>query len=461
MANTISFFGAARTVTGSKHLIETNGKKILVDCGLFQGPRDLRDRNWQPFPFDPLEIDAVVLTHGHTDHIGMLPKLIRDGYKGPIYCTKATKGLCDISLPDSGRLQEEDAYHANKHGSRHSPALPLYTEDDAYRTLKQLKPLTYQDLHALPGKAQFRYRPAGHILGSAFVELFFENGERILMSGDVGRYNSPIIKDPSDIDFTEYLVVESTYGDRLHEPEDPKEYLLRAFQRCANEGGVLLIPSFAIGRTQELLFHLKQLEIEGRLPKIPIYVDSPMATSTSALYDRSREEWDAESLEMIQAGFEPIEPDGLRYVRDKNQSKALNVQSGPFAVIAGSGMANGGRILHHLMHRLDKSSTTVLFVGYQAVETLGRRLLEGAPTVTIFRQEIEVRATIERMTGLSAHADQGELMRWLHGIKTPPKKTFIVHGEPDVQDIFAAKIREELGWDNVIVPDQGDSFDLS
>ena len=460
MANSIGFYGAARTVTGSKHLLTVGGKNILVDCGLFQGSRDLRDRNWKDFGFNPSDIDAVVLTHAHIDHIGLLPKLIKEGYSGPIYCTRATKGLCDISLPDSGRLQEEDAYHANKHGSRHSPALPLYTEQDAYTTLKQLKPLTYSDMHPLPGGAQFRYLPAGHILGSAFAEIYFENGERIMMSGDIGRYDSPVIKDPTSVDFAEYLVIESTYGDRLHEVEDPRAHLLKAFQRTADTGGVLLIPSFAIGRTQDLLYHVKQLEIQGVLPKIPIYVDSPMATSTSALYDRSNEEWDSETVQMIQEGYDPIEPEGLRYVRDKNQSKALNVSSGPFVVIAGSGMANGGRIIHHLLHRLDKPNTTVMFVGYQAHETLGRRLLEGAPTVRIFGNEITVRAQIDRVTGLSAHADQGELLRWMRGFKTAPKKTFIVHGEAEVQDTFREVIQRELGW-NCEIPEQGQEFSLS
>lgn len=419
----------------------------------------MRDRNWEPFNFDPGEIDAVVLSHAHQDHIGMLPKLVKDGYRGPIYCTKATRGLCAISLPDSGRIQEEDAYHANKRGSRHQPALPLYTEQDAYAVMKQLKTVPYHQFIDLPGGVKFRYFSSGHILGSAFIELYFENGQKLVFSGDLGRYDTPIIKDPEVMDFAEFLVIESTYGDKLHPTVNPEDMLAEVIHEAVDRHSALLVPSFAIGRTQELLYHLRRLQLANRIPRIPIYVDSPMATSTSDLYGRSNEEWDDEMSLMVQQDFDPIEPEGLQYVRDRNMSKALNVQQGPMVVIAGSGMANGGRIQHHLLHRLSDPDVQVLFTGYQATETLGRRLLDGADRVWIFGNEVEVRAKISRLTSLSAHADQGELMRWLSGFKSAPKKTFIVHGEPEVQDIFAAKLRTELGWE-VAIPEHMEEFSL-
>lgn len=460
MAPTIGFYGAAQTVTGSKHLLTVGKSKILVDCGLFQGTRDLRERNWEPFPFDPAEIDAVVLTHAHVDHIGLLPKLVKEGFRGPIYCTYGTQGISRISLPDSARLQEEEAKWHNKHRtSRHDPALPLYTEADAFETLKQMRPLHYHQDHALPGGCTLRYSVAGHILGSAFAEIFFPNGERILMSGDLGRFNTPIIRDPETMEFAEYLVIESTYGDRIHGEENPEPRLEALIQEAVEGGLVLLIPSFSIGRTQELLYYVNELQREGRIPRIPIYLDSPMAVTATQLYDQTKEDHDVEMKIRIGEGDDPLNPEGLVLVRDRNQSKAINGNRGPMMVIAGSGMANGGRIIHHLRSRLDDDRTIVLFTGYQANGTLGRRILNGDPEVEIFGQPIQVRARVERMTSLSAHADQQEMLTWLRGFKTPPKKTFIVHGEPGPQEVLAAKIREELGWDTVI-PTHGQTVEL-
>ena len=455
----IGFFGAAETVTGSKHLLEINGKKILVDCGIFQGPRELRDRNWQPFPFDPTELDAVVITHAHLDHIGMLPKLVQMGYRGPIYATPATIGLSKISLPDSGRIQEEDAHHHNKHGSIHAPALPLYTERDAYECLKQFRPVSYHENFALPGGATMRLLHSGHILGSAMAEIYFENGEHILMSGDLGRYNTPIICDPETVDSAEYLVIESTYGDRLHSTEDAISKLETILHDAYATQSAVLIPSFAIGRTQELLYYLKKLQDAGRMPRIPIFIDSPMATSTTKVYADAKEEHDQDMRISLEEGQSELEPSGLQFVRDRDQSKALNNHPGPVIIISGSGMANGGRIVHHLLHRLSNPSTMVVFTGYQAEGTLGRRLMEGAETVHLFREEIQVRARIERLNALSAHADQGEIIRWLQGFKTAPKTTYIVHGEPPVQAVLKAKIEKELGW-HVVIPRQGDQYTL-
>jgi len=457
----ITFLGAAGTVTGSKHLLEYDGHRVLIDCGLFQGPREIRDRNWDPFPVDPDDIDAVILTHAHTDHIGMLPVLVKLGFRKKIYATYGTVGLCRVSLPDSGRLQEEEAKYRNKHGAtRHNPALPLYTEADAYEVLKLMHSLHYHEWQQLPGGAQFRYMPAGHILGSAFIEFYFANGERILMGGDLGRYDTPIIKDPSTVDFAEYLVIESTYGDRLHAPGDAKEMILEIAERAVQNRGIVIVPSFAIGRTQELLWYCNELESEGRWPGLPIYVDSPMANKATLLYQETTEDHDADMKLDMSEGNSPFRADMVRMVRDSQFSKQLNTSPGPWMVIAGSGMCNGGRVLHHLKAHLDDPSVTVLFTGYQAEGTLGRRILDGEDEVRIFGQPVSVRASVARLDMLSAHADYEEMLRWLGGFKAAPKKTFIVHGEPEASLAMQEHIRRELGWETVI-PAQGDRFDLS
>jgi metallo-beta-lactamase family protein len=459
MAQTITFEGAAQTVTGSRHLIRIDDKLVLVDCGLFQGGRELRQRNWEPFPVNPSEIDAVVITHAHNDHIGYLPRLVAKGYRGPIYMTPATAALCRISLPDSARIQEEDARTANRHGTRHDPALPLYTEEDAFAAMKQFENVPYDTLRPLPGGAQFRFIPAGHILGSAMAEIFFENGEKIVMTGDLGRYDTPIIKDPATVEFTEYLVIESTYGDRLHSKEDPSEKLASILNDAWRNQSVVLVPSFSIGRTQELLFYMRRLQNAGRMPRMPIYVDSPMATLVTNVYQKATSEHDEDMRLSVEQGLSELEPDGLVFTRDRRQSQELNSRPGPFVVIAGSGMANGGRIVHHLLHHLDDPNAIILFTGYQAEGTLGRRLLEGHPEVRILRQEVQVKARIERMNALSAHADQGEIMHWLKNFKSPPRTTFLVHGELPSQEALKAKIEEELGW-HVEIPSVGQSFDL-
>lgn len=459
MPQSIHFYGADETVTGSRHLLILNGHQVLVDCGLFQGSKELRQRNWAQFPIDPSKIEAVVITHAHLDHIGYLPRLVKLGYRGPIYATHATVELARISLPDSGRIQEEDARHHNKHGTEHKPALPLYTEDDAYACMKHFQPVPYHQFHPLPGGGQWRFLYAGHILGSAFAETYFENGERILMSGDLGRYNTPIIRDPETVENAEYLVIESTYGDRLHSTEDPMLKIESVVKQAVEQGGSILVPSFSIGRTQELLYYFSMLQKEQRIPRIPIFVDSPMATSTTHLYERELEEHDEEMQAAIKAQIDLLEPAGLTFVRDVEQSKALNSQQGPMVIIAGSGMANGGRIVHHLMHRLPNPATTVLFTGYQAEGTLGRRLIEGADEVQIYGNQVRVAASIQKANALSAHADQGEILRWLHGFKSPPKRTFIVHGEPPAQQALQAKIKEQLGWETLI-PQFGDSAEL-
>lgn len=456
MNGRITFHGAAETVTGSRHLIEANGKKVLIDCGLFQGSSELSARNRMPFPVDARDIDAVVLTHAHLDHIGFLPRLIKEGYQGPIYATAATVGLCRISLPDSGRLQEEEVRHRRKHGE---VIEPLYTEADAYQTLKQMKRMAYDEFHPLPGKMQWRYQPAGHILGSAFAEIYFESGERINMSGDLGRYDTPIIKDPTACDFAEYLVIESTYGDRIHKSEDTTERLAAILTNAFQNGSCVIVPSFSIGRTQELLYFIHMLQDRGDCPRVPIFIDSPMAVSATELYRSAYEEHDEDMLREHRIGHAPLQPENVTFVRDREQSKELNSRPGPMMIIAGSGMATGGRVVHHLMHRLSDPTTMVVFTGFQAEGTLGRRMIEGAETVRIYGREIEVAASVEKLNALSAHADQSEMMRWLGGFKTPPRKTFIVHGEPKAQAALQAKIQSDLGWETVI-PRWHQSFDI-
>lgn len=451
MAAAITFLGAAQTVTGSKHLIHNGKARILVDCGLFQGPRDLRALNWEPFDFPIEALDAVIVTHAHLDHTGMLPRLVRNGYRGPIYCTHSTAQLLEISLPDSARLQEEDARYLNRHDlSRHQPALPLYTEDDAYATLRQLRRMKFRQMVAMPGGGTWRFLPAGHILGSAFVEIYFDNGERILMSGDLGRPGRPIIADPTTVDFAEYLVLESTYGDRLHPKQSARDLLRGLLMQAFDRSSVVLVPSFAIGRTQELLYEIGQLFLEGTLPRVPIYVDSPMATSVTHVYAKAIEEHDEDMAAVTNAGLHPLQPPSVTFVRDAMQSKALNAQQGPMMIISGSGMATGGRIVHHLYHRIHDERTVVLFTGYQAAGTPGRKLVEGATEIELFGQVLPVRAQIESISILSAHADYDEILGWLSNFSQPPRRTFLVHGEPQAQEALREKIRQRFGWEAVI-----------
>ncbi|MBX7132312.1 MAG: MBL fold metallo-hydrolase [Fimbriimonadaceae bacterium] len=460
MSQSITFLGAAQTVTGSRHMLRLGNKNVLIDCGLFQGGRELRDRNWQPFPFAPADIDQIILTHAHNDHIGYLPRLVANGYRGKIFATPGTIALCRIALPDSGRIQEEDARFANKHGyTNHKPALPLYTEKDAYEALKLMEPVHYYESRDIGGGYNWRYMPAGHILGSAFVEMYFPNGERILMSGDLGRYNTPIITDPTKVDFSEYLVIESTYGDRRHPTDKAEDILERVLREAWETGGTVIVPSFAIGRTQDLLYNIHCLQLEGRLPRIPVFIDSPMAASTTEVYRRIKEDHDSDMRLAIKEGEDPLQPDYLEYIRDASQSKALNSRRGPMVIISGSGMASGGRVVHHLKHRLGDPSTIVLFTGFQAMGTLGRKIVDGNEVVEIHGMEVPVRAKIEKIGSLSAHADYQEMLDWLANFKTPPKMTFLVHGEPPAQEALQEKIESQLGW-KTMIPAQGDSFEL-
>ncbi|MBW2172512.1 MAG: MBL fold metallo-hydrolase [Deltaproteobacteria bacterium] len=399
---------------------------MLIDCGMFQGLKKNRLKNWDPFPIPPSEIDRVFLTHAHIDHSGYLPRFCKDGFTGKIHCTYATHDLCEIMLRDSGHIQEEDAYWANKKGySKHRPARPLYTVEDAEKALSHFEPLYYgQDLF-VTDRLRVRFRDAGHILGSSFVDVKTMRGNetrRVLFSGDVGRPARPILRDPVQVFEVDYLVLESTYGNRLHDQNSPQEELARVINESVERGGVLVIPAFAVGRTQELLFNIRELEEQERIPSLTVFVDSPMAIDVTSV-------------------------------------QAINKETNHAIVISASGMVTGGRILHHLKYRLPNPNDTILFIGYQAEGTRGRTILEGEPEVKIHGKKVPVRAKIENISGFSAHADYNEILAWLMGFNRPPLKTFIVHGEPDASTALAEKIREKLKWD-VVIPKFEEAFEL-
>lgn len=448
MTLTLTSLGAAGTVTGSKHLLEADGRRVLVDCGMFQGLKVLRERNWAPLAIPPDSIDAVVLTHAHLDHSGYLPKLVRDGFRGPVYCSSATADLCDILLKDSARIAENDAEYANRRGhTKHKPALPLYTVRDAEAALKQLKAIAFETETSVEGGAKMQLRRAGHILGAATVEFNWQ-GRGIVFSGDLGRYDDVFMPDPAPVNAADYVVVESTYGDRIHPKNDPMEALGAVVERTVRRGGTVVIPAFAVGRTQVLLYHLWMLKRAGRIKSVPIFLDSPMAINATELLCGHLDDhrFSAETCEQSCAI--------ATYVRDVEDSKAIVSNPMPKIVIAGSGMATGGRVLHHIKAFGPEAKNTILFAGYQAVGTRGARLLAGETEIKMFGQWVPIRAEIANLPELSAHADAGEIIRWLRGFEKPPRRAFIVHGEPDASDALRVRIERELGWDAAVVDDQ-------
>ena len=453
---TLTFLGAARTVTGSKHLIDVDGRRILIDCGLFQGLKDLRLRNWSPLPIPPDTVDAVVLTHAHLDHCGWLPRLVSQGFKGPVYCTGGTLDLCRLVLPDAAHLQEEDAKFANKRGfSKHQPALPLYTEADAAEALSRFRAAEFgRKLEVVKG-LEIEFINAGHLLGSSYVlvQRTDKSGGRILFGGDLGRYARPILPDPSPGVDADVLLVESTYGDRIHPTEDDGAVLARIIKDTVAKRGKVIIPAFAIGRVEELLYWLFKLEDEGRLEKLPIYVDSPMALKGIEYYKARTDELDKEIVAMRRKlpRFTPV--------NSARESKELVERDAPAVIIASSGMATGGRVVHHLFAGLPDPRNTVLFVGFQAAGTRGRQLVDGAGHVKIFGQYVPVHARIEKVDGMSAHADAGEIVRWLRTFPRAPRTTYLVHGEIVAQNALQARITRELGW-NVEIPVHGQKVDL-
>ncbi len=455
----LTFLGAARTVTGSKYLLEHAGTRVLFDCGLFQGLKELRLRNWDPFPVPASSIHAVVLTHAHLDHVGYLPRLVAEGFRGHVYCTPGTADLCRLVLPDSGRIQEEDARQANRHQyTKHKPALPLYDEQDANRALEHLTRVPYgKPTHVAPG-ITIEFSPAGHLLGSAYIMATLEGGKTILFGGDLGRYSRPVLPDPDDAKAADVVLVESTYGDRDHEKEDNGAALAAVIRDTASRGGKLIIPSFAIGRVEELLYWIRQLEREQRIPVLPVYVDSPMAREALRFYTSRVSELDPD-MRPTQKQVSTFATARFQVIASPQQSKELSASRRSAIVISSSGMATGGRVLHHMARALPDPKNTVLFVGFQAAGTRGRKLLEGAPEIRIHGQDIPVAARIAKIDSMSAHADRGEILRWLGTLPAAPGRLYIVHGEPEPMDALKARIEARLGW-NCYTPSYQETIEL-
>lgn len=449
----LTSLGGAGTVTGSKHLLTCGDTRLLIDCGLFQGLKNLRELNWQRLPISPGDIDAVVLTHAHLDHCGYLPRLVLDGFSGRIHCSSATRDVAELILRDSAFLQEKDAELANRKGfSKHSPALPLYRVADIDRTMALFKPAALHEEVTLPGDGRLLLRRAGHILGASTAQIDI-GGRRILFSGDLGRYDDPVMHDPESVPEADYVVIESTYGNRHHDTTDPLDALEEVIKRTVQRGGTVVIPAFAVGRAQSLIHSLWQLRRSGRLHNLPVYLDSPMATSASELLQRYPKEH--------RLGRQDCEAacDSVTYVRDVEESKALSANRYPKVIISASGMATGGRVLHHIAAFGPDHRNTLLFSGYQAAGTRGRKLLEGARETKIYGQWLPINAEIAELPMLSAHADSDELMRWLSGFQRAPRRVFVVHGEADASEALRERIQRELGW-SVCVPLQGQEFEL-
>jgi len=466
---TISFWGGVGTVTGSKYLVETERARVLVDCGMFQGLKELRERNWQVPPFDPRSIDAILITHAHIDHTGYLPRLVRQGFHGPVYCSRGTSDLLKILLPDAGRLQEEDADYKNRHNlSKHAPALPLYTEKDADASLQLIQSVSNMGdrFEVAPGMfASFNI--SGHILGSSLVLLEIDGagedhqGRRVLFSGDLGHYDQPIIKDPTPPPACDYLLVESTYGDRLHDPEDPKVALARIINDAAKRDAAVLIPAFAVGRTQEIVYLIRELEDEKAIPVLPVIVDSPMAAAATTAYANRKEEHDEEYVSVLRTLRHPLRTRSMSTASSKAESKRLNDAKGARVIVSASGMMTGGRVLHHALRLVPDPDATLVFVGFQAAGTTGRRIQSGEPEVKILGQWIPVRCRLAKIGGFSAHADYHEILNWLEKLEsTPPRRTFLTHGEPQAAEAMAGHIRDRFGW-TVEVPQYGERFELS
>jgi metallo-beta-lactamase family protein len=443
---TLTFLGAARTVTGSKYLLELGTRRLLVDCGLFQGLKELRERNWAPLPVNPATVDAVVLTHAHLDHIGYLPRLVADGFRGRIFCTPGTADLCRIVLPDAGRLAEEEARDANRHKyTKHEPALPLFSEADAYRAVSQLQPVGYERPMPVTDGVEIEYLDAGHLLGSAFIRMRLESGRLLLFGGDLGRYGRPVLPDPRPVEAADVLLVESTYGDRVHDQDDDGKRLADIVQATLRRGGKLIIPSFAIGRVEELMYWLKALEDAKRIPIVPVFLDSPMAMEALDYYGAHSGDLDAD-VRTIRGQRSPLFTKRFQPVSSAQQSQELVASRAPSIVISSSGMATGGRVLHHLKAALPDSRNTVLFVGYQAQGTRGRQLVDGMGQVKIHGLMVKVAARIEKIDSMSAHADSQEIVRWLGGFTRPPATTYLVHGEPGPMDALKSSIEKKYGW---------------
>jgi len=459
MSIKLKFLGAAQNVTGSRHLLEANGTKILVDCGLYQ-ERQFRVRNWEPFTCPPESLHAVLLTHAHLDHCGLLPKLVKEGFKGRIYCTPATSEIAQIILLDSAHLQEEDAEFKRKRHKREGrkgpyPVEPLYTTADAEACFPQFSIVKYKKTIEIGAGVEATFCDAGHVLGSSIIRVkVSQDGQdrTVIFSGDIGRPDRPIVHDPSIVEQADYVLVESTYGDRVHErPEDTKKMIADVINSTKQAGGNIIVPSFALERSQELLYYINELLLEKAIPQLKVFLDSPMASRITKVFQNHRELYDEEMTEFMRRKKSPFEFPGLKMAGTSDESKAINHIRGTIMVIAGSGMCTGGRIKHHLVNNITRPGNTIMFVGYQAVGTLGRQIVNGEKEVRILGQDYPVNARIARINGFSAHADKEELFEWLSGLKKPPRKLFVVHGESESANKFGDYIRKKTGWE-VAVP---------
>lgn len=437
----LKFLGATGTVTGSKYLLTSDKYRVLIDCGLFQGLKQLRLKNWAQLPIKPADVNAVVLTHAHIDHTGYLPLFVKNGFSGKVYCTEATRDLCKILLPDSAHLQEEEAEYANRRGfSKHHPALPLYTREDAFKALELLTPVPFDQDVNIGDDLTLRYYPNGHILGSAFARIHNKRTS-VLFSGDIGRPNNILMKAPARVKQTDYLLLESTYGNRLHERDDPMLKLASIINRTVKRKGVVLIPVFAVGRAQELLYYIHLLKASGAIDDhVPVYLNSPMAVDATAIFSKHRGEHRLSKEEVAALNRT------AHIVNSVEESRALNQMKGPMIILSASGMASGGRVVHHLKAFAPKSNNTILFAGFQAEGTRGAALVAGAEEIKIHGEYVPVKASVEFISNLSAHADYAEILEWLRGFETAPKKTFIVHGEPLAADGMRRHIEEQLRW---------------
>ena len=463
----LAFLGAARQVTGSSYFFEAGGVRGLVDCGLYQ-ERSTLERNWDPFPVRLEDLDVLLLTHAHLDHSGLIPRIVRDGFSGTILATSATADLMSIALMDSAAIQEEDAAfkrrrHEKEHRTVDHPVVPLYATEDVQATMPLVEEVAYDKPVALSDAVSVRFRDAGHILGSAMIEVTARNGgetRTIVFSGDIGQWDMPFVCDPSLFEAADYVVMESTYGDREHEdPDRIDERLVRIIRETAAAGGNVVIPTFAIERAQDLMYHLSRLVYDKVLPALPVYLDSPMAREVTQAFERHDEFLDEESRRLFASGRNPFRFPGLTIVRTTEESKAVNTSRGPAVIMAGSGMVTGGRIKHHIAQNISRPESTIVFVGYQARDTLGRRILEGAPEIRILGRTLPVRARVEKINGFSAHADRKGLDRWLDGFKTPPRRLFVTHGDADVSARMAERVRRERGW-TVELPEYKEIWDL-
>ena len=450
----LRFLGAAQNVTGSRHLLEADGTRILVDCGLYQ-ERHFKTRNWDPFNVPPDSIDAVLLTHAHLDHCGLLPKLVREGFRGKIYCTAATAELARIILLDSAKLQEEDAEFKRKRHKREGragpyPEVPLYTVADAERCFTHFAAVKYKQPVAVAKGIEARFCDAGHVLGSSIIKVNIQhNGSQtsVLFSGDIGRPDRPIVRDPTYVDEADYILVESTYGDRVHDdPQNIRKTFAEVINSTKKAGGNIIVPSFALERSQEVLYYINELLLEDKIPHIMVFLDSPMAGSITKVFQHYPDLLDEETVQLIRRHQSPFSFPGLKVTETSKESKAINHIKGTVMVIAGSGMCNGGRIKHHLVQNISRPESTIMFVGYQAVGTLGRQIVDGEKKVRILGQMYPVKARIIKINGFSAHADKNELLQWLSGLKRPPKGVFLVHGEPESAHHFADFLKEKTGW---------------